>query len=229
MRLHLKILHFVLSVSFWHFFHRGVGQELPSFLLFGGGFEAVRYSGDLTSGKASWERFSAVFKLSFQLENYKLLSPYLQFGIGAFTAQSPEQAGKGPNNYVYTKFQYISVGPKIRLLRWKRIYPYVIPNLGILFFDPLDQNLNSLVNQQQTRAPGEEYNTSAFLFPLLLGVHFRLHEHLHLSLQYQFYGVTTDYLDNIGELGAKAGNDHLSGICVTFYISPGIIKKQSRE
>lgn len=215
-----------------HFFHCVFGQELPSFLLFGAGFEAVRYSGDIVSGSRSWERFNAVGKLSFTLENYKVISPYIQFGFGSFSAQNRELnqvTPFAPNRYVYTRFQYLSLGPKIRFKRWKKVYPYLIPTIGILFFDPLDQDFNSYVNQDRTRAEGEEYNTSVFIFPLLMGVHLRLHEHFHLSFQYQFYGITTDYIDNISELGEKSGNDRLSGICINFYISPGIMKKRSRE
>ncbi len=110
----------------------------------------------------------------------------------------------------------------------KRIYPLFAVGLGMLFFKPVDASDNSLAEKAETRAPGETYNTNVVNFPLLLGVHYKLTPNFHLGLSYNFLGGTTDYLDNIGELGDQKGNDRLQNITLSFHLIPFQMSKAGR-
>ncbi|MEM7371491.1 MAG: hypothetical protein AAF587_22955 [Bacteroidota bacterium] len=193
-------------------------------LQLGLGWWGFDYRGDLSSSNGMFERVYPGFDVSLQFDNNKPVGIQFHAGYGRFVAQTEEEPIPGPddvlpNTFVETPFFYTDLRLRWYVIRRFRIKPYLSAGAGLLFFRPLDKRRNFLGENFFTRLPEEEYLTSIASFPLSAGLVAKVARQIHLGISYTYRLTTTDYLDNIGQLGEVAGNDRLHGLGVSLYLS----------
>lgn len=190
---------------------------------------ATGYYGDLNYNEegifnSDFFSFYPGFNLSFRSGAPRRLNLQLEFGYGKIVSQNPDlpatiiDMGDGfpalkiqPNKYTETFMVHNNLGFRINLIRQpKAVKPYLGIGLGILAFFPQSETGIPLVRKVSTRLPSEDlYNTITVQLPLTAGVEFNLNERLGINFSYTYRMTGTDYIDNIGGLGAQEGNDQL--------------------
>ncbi len=182
------------------------------------------YIGDLTDKETMFHRVYPGSNISLQSEGYRNLRAQLNAGFGRFSEQydsEPPELPKGifPVNFVETSFFYGDLRLKYRLLKRREIQPFVSAGAGFLIFSPQDAQGKFLSDAILTRPEGEFYNTAVPQLPFSAGVQARITPLLWLGAEYTYRYVPTDYLDNIGQLGRRPGNDQLHQLMVTVYVN----------
>jgi hypothetical protein len=191
------------------------------------GFTATAYVGDLnfdrnSSGSLTQISLHPGLDLSFRKDAPKSLLPVFRLGYGKYSAQSVsadpvlytfegEDLWIKTNRYAESVLIYGEVGlrfsPIPKSLRFK---PYLEAGVGGQSYFPRAQDGILLFRKRSTRAPDEpEYGSFMFYFPLSLGLDIQLSTSLNIQVAYTLKTLGTDYLDNIGYLGSKVGNDQL--------------------
>jgi hypothetical protein len=191
-------------------------------LRLGVGLLASTYIGDLNARGGSMERFTSGASLSLQFASEKLLSPQLNAGFGRIMAQDRElQAVDGvyPNTFVQTPFFQVDLRLKARFLRASPVHPHMSAGVGFLGYTPKDMDGNNLTDNYSTRRSDETYGPMTASFPLSAGVEVPLNGTLMVGLDYTYRMTASDYLDNVGRLGQRKGNDKLQSILLTLYIT----------
>ena len=193
-------------------------------LQIGLGMVGHSYVGDLTEKGVGVRRFYPGGNISLQFNGEGALKFQLNAGYGGFTEQSDLERqevvnGIIPNNYVQTSFFYSDLRLKFFFLKRKRIRPYLSAGVGMFSFQPEDEMGNFLGENIFTRLPDEIYGSTVATFPMTMGVQGKLNKMLALGLDYTWRFTTTDYLDNIGLLGKKAGNDATHAIQASLYFT----------
>ena len=125
------------------------------------------------------------------------------------------------NTFVSTSFFYLDFRLKARLFPKKRVNPYASVGIGLFNYTPRDEDRNPLADNFESRVEGEEYSSITGAIPLSPGVDVRLNSLLTIGAEYSYRVVFSDYLDNIGQLGTKKGNDALHSFLVTLYFTFG--------
>lgn len=182
------------------------------------------YIGDLTDDETMFHRINPGLNISLQSEGYRNLRGQLNAGFGRFSDQydsDPPELPKGifPVNFVETSFFYGDLRLKYRLFKKRSIQPFVSAGAGFLIFSPQDANGKFLSDAILTRPEGEFYNTAVPQLPMSAGVQARITPLLWIGAEYTYRYVPTDYLDNIGELGRRPGNDQLHQVMVSLYFN----------
>jgi len=202
----------------------------PQKLQFGFGFCGFTYQGDLNNTDENLHRIYPGLNISLQFDSRRRVSPQINFGLGKFIAQNNEIQpieGQLPNAFVATNFYYFDLQLRVHFLKKKKIRPHLGFGLGMLNFTPRDEKGNELNLNQSTRANSEnQYSTSAFVTPLNIGLKISLNEVAGIGFDFNHYITNSDFLDNIGKLGTKNGNDALQQLVFTFYLTPKIKGKQ---
>ncbi|MEM1001009.1 MAG: hypothetical protein AAGN35_28400, partial [Bacteroidota bacterium] len=160
--------------------------------------------------------------ISLQFASEKLISPQLNTGFGRFVAQDrdlPAVEGVSPNRFVETPFFFVDFRLKARFLRETSFNPYASVGIGLLGFTPRDQDDNNLLDNISTRAEGETYGSLTAGFPLSLGAELQLSPLVGLGLEYTYRLTSSDYLDNIAQLGPRSGNDRLQSLLLSIYFT----------
>lgn len=199
----------------WIFFTPVQAQNSAKGLKVGVAFAGMNYIGDINPKKEGIHRVYPAANFSLAFESQKAILPTFNAGFGRFDAQNrnlSEVEGIQPNTFVRTQYFYANFLMKIQVLHKLPFHPHAGVGLGIYNFTPKDQNGNPLLNNQSTRKTGESYGSTAFMLPLNLGVQWRLNQYFSITLDYNHFFVFSDYLDNIGQLGSKKGNDKLHGL-----------------
>jgi LysM repeat protein len=182
------------------------------------------YIGDLTDDETMFHRIYPGANISLQSEGYRNLRGQLNAGFGRFSEQydnTPPELPKGifPVNFVETSFFYGDLRLKYRLFKRRSIQPFMSAGAGFLIFTPQDENGKFLSDAILTRPEGEFYNTAVPQLPVSFGVQARITPLMWLGAEYTYRYVPTDYLDNIGQLGRRPGNDQLHQVMVSLYFN----------
>lgn len=191
-------------------------------LRIGLGLLGTTYVGDLNTNGDAIHKFYPGVGLSLQFASEKLISPQLNTGFGKFIAQDRNIApveDVTPNTFVETPYFFADFRLKARFLRQKDFQPYFSLGLGLLGYTPRDQDGNNLLDNTSTRQDGETYGSLTAGFPLSLGAEVHLSQILALGVEYTYRLSGTDYLDNIGELGLRNGNDKMHSLLLSLYIT----------
>jgi len=202
-------------------------------LKIGLGMMGFAYVGDMTDDENRFHRVYPGGSFSLQFEGKSFIQPQLNAGLGKFVAESERvytglSDGILPNDFVETSFFFFDLRVRLRFLRKKRVQPYVSVGGGILLFNPKDKEGNFLGENIFTRLEEEElYNTTVPYLPLSLGVQFKLVKAVDIGLEYTYRLIPSDYLDNIGQLGAREGSDRLHSLQVSMFFTLGLGKEPS--
>lgn len=197
-------------------------KKTTTTLRVGLGLMAAAYSGDLNYNGEKFYRFYPGFNAFLQFGKNKLITPQLNMGYGKFVAQNrtlESVSGYTINKYVETSFFYADLRLKVKFLRKKRFNPYGSIGPELLSFTPRDAAGNALADNFESRMENEAYGSVAFALPLSLGFDLNLSPVFGLSLEYTYRITSSDYLDNIGELGLKSGKDKLNTFLLSLYVN----------
>jgi hypothetical protein len=188
-------------------------QEQPPRLRLGLGMAGFSYAGDMTYREEAPWRFLPGADFAIQFEGRKRIQPQIHAGFGRIAEQwdgaAPAADAAMVNAYFDTRFFYADLRLGGYLLRRGRVWPFVSAGGGFFSFTPRDESGNFLSENIFTRLEGETYNTVAFTTPLSLGGELRLTPLLALQMQYTYRFTSSDYLDNVGQLGGRRGSDVL--------------------
>lgn len=186
------------------------------------GLMGSAYAGDLNFEGEQFYRFYPGFDGYLQLGKPKLIRPQIHMGFGKFVAQNrllEPVAGYDINKYVETSFFYADLRFKLTFLRKKKFQPYFSLGPELLNYTPRDADGNALSDNFNSRKENETYGSVTFAFPLSLGFDLALSPVLGLNADFTFRTTSSDYLDNIGELGGKSGNDKLNTLTIGMYVN----------
>ncbi|TAE46516.1 MAG: hypothetical protein EAZ89_19940 [Bacteroidetes bacterium] len=189
-------------------------QDPPAPLRVSIGMAGFSYEGDFTYGEEKFRRFYPGTNFAIQFEGKKPLQLQVNAGFGKFREQSDDQFllaadGVTPNTYVETSFFYTDLRLTLRLLKHSPVRPVLGAGLGMLNFNPRDQEGTFLGENIFSRLENEVYGTTALIIPLSAGLEMRLNRKISLGLAYIYRITASDYLDNVSALGLKQGNDAL--------------------
>lgn len=199
-------------------------QPEGSSLEVGIGLVGYSYVGDLTASEEGFRRFYPGGNLSLQFQSTRRLRLQANVGYGSFSEQSDllrlsPSEDVVPNSFVRTNMFQADLRLRYLFSPRRKISPYLMLGIGLLNFDPRDADNNFLGENIFTRLPEESYNTMVAAFPMGAGVQARINSQFSVGLDYVYRATTTDYLDNIGLLGPKEGNDALHAVQMSLYIS----------
>jgi len=199
----------------------GQGKELQRVQI-GVGYLGSSYIGDLNNTEEVFHRFYPGVNFSLQLESKRAVHLQLNFGFSRFIAQNRNLVPINdiqPNTFTATRYFYGDLMVKIRFFRTKAVFPQVGVGVGFTTFNPKDVAGNDLTVQASTRAVGENYGTTAAMIPFSAGVMWRINEIASVGLDLNYQLVFSDYLDNIGQLGTRSGNDALYNLQASVYFT----------
>lgn len=211
-----------------------MGQKGGIPLKLGFGLSGFTYTGDFTEEDGNIQRYSPGGNFSLQFSGRKSLQFQLNTGFGRFTEQNdgpvfPSSGEIVPNDFVETSFFYTDIRLRYLFLKKLPVRPFFGAGLGLLFFSPRDQEGNYLGEDIFSRLEDETYLTTIGNFPLSAGLDIRLSHRLGLGIEYIHRITPTDYLDNIGKLGPREGNDLLRSFQFSIYLSLGQEQVIERE
>lgn len=198
----------------------------------GVGFMAIGYQGDMTYQNEPYNRIGSGFNITAQFDNYKRISPQLNLGVGQFRGQNrelPAIEGIQPNTFFHTSYLSLDLRLRYRINKLGKFRPHFAPGIGIISFTPKDMEGNSLANNLDSREEGETYGSTTVLLPLNVGFTCKINELASIGLDFTHLVVGSDYLDNVGNLGPKSGNDRLQTLCLTLYLTPSQREHRGRK
>ena len=191
-------------------------------LKMGIGLLGAAYMGDMNNDGTELYKFYPGINSSFEFASHRRVVPQLALGYGRFVAQNRELGvveGIRLNTFVETTFFFGDFRVKYRFRKDRKIVPYVSAGFGILNYTPRDVEGNGLADNISTRPDDEIYSSIAASLPLTAGCEFKFSHLLSVSVQATHRRTGSDYLDNIGTLGTRKGNDHLNTASITMHIT----------
>jgi hypothetical protein len=192
------------------------------------------YTGDLSTQEEWFHRVYPGMNLSLQFDTPKLFSPQLNAGFGKITGEDRNFGNEGgeppqPNNFVSTNYFYFDGRIHLQFFKRQLFRPRLGAGIGIMNFTPKGKSGQELQSQIQTRAQGESYNTTVPYLPMTIGFKYKINRYVSLGMDYTRMNVFTDYIDNIGELGPRDGNDKLDNLLLSLYFTPAYKKRPGRS
>lgn len=175
------------------------------------GASANAYKGTLSG---AYRVYTPGLQVGLQFNKRKRLNGGLYLGYGTLTGQNlnytyskPEAPRARPNTYFRTVFVSAHFELHLNLFKQPRYCVYLSQGLGLYRFSPEDTEGKSLLDQINTRAPGEDYSNVTAIWPTSLGFTYFLKNGLGLGLQAGWQNTSTNYLDNIHELSDGASDN----------------------
>lgn len=209
----------ILLASGWQTFGQQDSLSFPARL--GVGISHNAYRGDLGG---AYQRGGLAVHLSYMFSHSKKLHGGLHAAAGRFSGYelsgaSPDfEAEVLPNTSFSTTFFSIHYALQYDIIRREHWLLYVSQGLGLIRFTPEDEFGNALPDLPETRAEGESYGSAAAILPTQIGIDYFLPNQLGIGLKLGWLNTTTDYLDNISQLGDKAGNDNVLQVLLQLHI-----------
>lgn len=184
------------------------------------GITPLSYTGDLNSAYTKW---GAGFTTSLILNRAKRVNGEFQFNYGTVWGNNPNYPTQGiTNNYFKSHFFTLGYQLRINLLSKENYKLYFSPGISLFRFNPKDQEGNNLKDDISTRENNEEYSNVSLALPIKIGGMYFLNNGMGISYEFGWYNPTTDYLDNISNLGTRERNDNIMfhKISVLFPLKP---------
>ncbi|MEZ4684549.1 MAG: LysM peptidoglycan-binding domain-containing protein [Bacteroidia bacterium] len=186
------------------------------------GLGGASYAGDLTEPDFPMLRTQPMLTAGINITGKGWLQPRLSAGFGSIIEQAdgaiiPEHPEVTSTDYVRTTFSQLDAQLQVVFWRKKPLSLSLGAGAGLFFFSPQNLEGDFLIDNPFTRLPEEEYPGAAVSFPLSAGVNLRLRPNMGLRMEYTYRPTNTDYLDNIGLLGTRSGNDRVQSLSVGFW------------
>jgi hypothetical protein len=183
----------------------------------------MSYVGDLSEPDLPNLRAQPMLHAGINITGKGWLQPRLGAAFGAFTEQidGPPIPNNHPEitttEYFRTTFSQIDAQLQAVFWRKKTVSLSLGAGAGLFFFSPQNLEGDFLIDNPFTRLPGEDYPGAAVSFPLTTAVNVKLRPNIGLRAEYTYRPTNTDYLDNLGQLGTRAGNDRLHSVAIGFW------------
>jgi len=189
--------------------------------------DAISYMGDYKEEGVRVIRMQPGINLRLSSAKRAPLKVQFNLGTGSFSEQfdTPMLADVGDAeipSYIVTRFFYGDLRMRFEPFPHAKVSPYLALGAGLIHFKPEDAEGRNLATRPYTRAQGE-YSYNAFIpqLPIHAGLRMHINERIQMELSYTYRFVPTDYLDNMGEFGARQGFDALQAISLTLGIQIG--------
>ncbi len=162
----------------------------------------------------SYEKSGGGFQLGIQFNKKKRFngSANLSFGQISDDDRSFELdrtvGNPTPNSFFRTNFFAINYDLHYNFIKKSHLTLYTALGIGFIRFTARNNAGEDLANLPETRAEGEDFRNSSVMIPTRIGVIYYFDNHVGFGLQTSLLNTSTDYLDNVAELG-KSGNDNI--------------------
>ncbi len=181
------------------------------------GFEIPSYAGDLNK----YAQFNGAFAIGFKLNHKERLNGQFTFLVGTVKGENRRldipPSAVAPNRFFSTSLVEFSYQVNYHLIKTSNFSLYVGQGIGILRFEPRDEEDNELSGQLNTRAEGETYRNITLMLPTKVGAQYVFDNQFGVGFEAGWHNLLTDYIDNISELGT-GGNDNILGFRVSLLI-----------
>lgn len=150
-----------------------------------------------------------------QFHRKKRLNGAITIGYGRISDDDPEITPPGrsgvnaQNTFFKTSLFFIHYALHYNVVKTEHLTAFVSQGIGLVRFNPKDEEGNGLSDAQPTLDQGEEYRNIALLVPTGVGVIYHFGHRAGVGLQVGFLNTVTDYLDNVSNFGSKSGNDNV--------------------
>lgn len=181
-------------------------HRVPNFSVGGAAFST---KGDLSDAYNKW---SSGMKVGFVFNENKRLTGGVHVVFGSVSSQDAsvfDDFDETVALYTNTNFVNFHYLLKVKLIDRKYYQLLVGQGLGVFFFNPKDEFGVELQDQQNTREAQESYSLTSAMFPTCLEARISIAENITLSYTLQWLHVSTDYIDNMSNLGSVEGNDKM--------------------
>ena len=172
------------------------------------GVGANSYSGDLGNAYSKW---TPSFHTGILFNKKKRINGSINLVFGRLTGQTLDQIQDPditPNDFFNTSFFSVNYDLQINLVKTEQWKLYLSQGVGFMFYTPKDENSNSLIDQPDTRPPGESYSSISVILPTKIGAFYFINTKFGVGAEVALNNPLTDYLDNISEWGTNDGNDN---------------------
>jgi hypothetical protein len=173
------------------------------------GVSANAYRGDLAEAYALW---SSSLHIGLKFAKKKRWNAHLNASIGNVRGQNYAyefDANATPNLFFRTNMVSLQADLQYNFVRSSRWIAYISQGLGLLRFQPKNEQGERLQNILASRPAGEVYGNVSAIFPTSLGAIYLLKNGYAIGFQVALLRPTTDYLDNISAWGQKSGADKI--------------------
>ncbi|MEM9389247.1 MAG: outer membrane beta-barrel protein [Bacteroidota bacterium] len=176
------------------------------------GVSGNSYNGELSS-YSSW---SSGLQIGWIFSPNKRLSGSLSAGLASVTGEDGDftfQTNIGdpaPNTFVKTNYFYAHYALRFTFLRKGNVSAYLSQGLGFMRFTPKDEFDEELEDQDDTRNQDETYRNISFMIPTSIGASYTFTNGFGINLELGLLNSTSDYLDNISELGSSGSDNVLA-------------------
>lgn len=185
--------------------------QISSFLE--AGFTANASKTDLAG---SYQRWTPGMHLSLQLNRRKRWNGSFNMQMGSVISQNlrPQftesmSENVSPVKYVQTTFFTLHYSLQLNLIRTESFRLFVGQGIGIIRINPKDNEGNSLLEATRTRNTNETFNRVTIALPTQVGFNYFLSNGYGLGFAASWLHPSTDYVDNLSQLGKRSGNDKI--------------------
>ncbi len=176
-----------------------------------GGLSANNYRGDLEDGLA---HYSPGVHLGMKLNRARRLNGNFALGLGSLNGQDPDfnpdvTPPLQPNKVFTTTFFTLDYSLQYHLIKKERYLLYLSQGVGFFRYNPKDEQDRELLSLGSTRPVDESYGNISIQLPTAVGAAYFLPNQWGIGMQAAYLNTLTDFIDNIGSLGADKGNDNV--------------------
>ena len=186
------------------------------------GLGSMKYRGDLGSGYSSGD---LSISLGIKLNTEKRLHGNFWITIGRLSGNELDYSYERdvlatPNQSFSSTIVAINYAAQYNMIDRPKFKIFISQGIGLLRYYPVDESGNSFSNVPESRNAGEDYSTISLFLPTQIGARYQL-DKVSLGVQMGILNPTTDYIDNIGELGNNQGNDNAFIVQGVVYLPVG--------
>lgn len=175
------------------------------------GISANAYWGDLSS----LEQWSPIFHVAWQFNRARRFNSRIGLSLGYLTGENRfyllENNLQGvitPNTFFRTSWFSVDYDLRYNISKSRNHVIFVSQGIGLLRFDPQDEEGASLLDDIATRPEGETYSNAAVYFPTSIGAAYYLKNGYGIGCQLSVLNTQSDFIDNLKEWGVESGNDN---------------------
>ncbi len=188
------------------------------------------YQGDLGDAFAKW---SVIYGMGLHTNVKKHVNLNFDLHFGKIVGQELSSITKGivntPNTFFETTYTSLSAGVRFNFIKNYRMHFFMAQRIGVIFFTPLDELREILLDKTDTRAVGETYSTTALTLPISIGANLLLDNGFGVGIGIGLSNPLTDYLDNISVLSTRnSGKDNIITGTFNLLIPLAFYKRRSK-
>lgn len=182
------------------------------------GISANSYRGDLN---ANFDKYAIGIHAALKYNRKKRINGKLSLMYGMINGQNvnyPAALSETPNTFFTTTMLTFHYELHVNIIKKERYGVYLSQGIGLMRFNPKDENYENLSDQFDTRPDGESYSPVTLMLPTSLGGYYLLKNGYGIGLQLQYLNSRSDYLDNISQWGFRKKKDNVFLTKFTIYI-----------